>query len=182
MQNLVIRRPRIKDINAYNEFFDVVLKDTFEKNGVIGLYDVYEKEIKKEKIEFLNEDLETDGKKRYILLATTNDKLVGTASYGPSNNDINKCTNNELKDLIEIGTVFVHPEYQKKGIGSLLLNHIYAELNKKGIKEFCLDSGYKNAQEVWTKKFGIPQYKFKNYWGKDANYMIWKVKLEDVFK
>ena len=182
MQNLVIRRPRIEDFNAYNEFFDIVLKDTFEKNGIIDLFDVYENEMKEEKRVFLTEDLESNGQKRYFLLATINDKLVGTISYGPSNDDINKCTNNELKDLIEIGTVFVHPQYQKKGIGSLLLNHIYDELDKKGVSEFCLDSGYKNAQEVWTKKFGTPQYKFINYWGEDAHYMIWKVKLKDVFK
>lgn len=180
MQGLVIRRPHKEDVKALNDFFDVVIKDTFEQNDIADLLEDYEKEIKEEKMQFLKEDLNSNGHDRFYLFATIFDKLIGTITYGPSNDDINSNTNGEFRDIIEIGSVFVHPDYQRKGIGSLLLNRIYKELEKKGIEEFCLDSGYKNAQKVWIKKYRNPQYCFENYWGEGAHYMIWKVKLLDV--
>lgn len=74
----------------------------------------------------------------------------------------------------------MHPDYQKKGIGSRMLNLLFEELENKRIKEFCLDSGYKSAQKIWIKKFGNPQYHLKNYWGENADHMIWRVRVEDV--
>lgn len=179
MQDIIIRRPKKEDVNQLNDFFQLVLKDTFEKNGIENLVEDYEQEIR-EKREFLNEDIETGGKKRYFLVAEISNNIVGTIAYGPANHLINKCTNDKLKDLIEIGTVFVHPDYQKKGIGSFMLNYMYDVLNRKDIKEFCLDSGYKNAQKTWLKKFGDPEYHFEGYWGEGTDYMIWRVKLENV--
>ncbi len=65
------------------------------------------------------------------------------------------------------------PEYQGKGIGTMLLNAILACLRQKGVSEFCLDSTYKKAQSYWTKKLGQPSVTLKDYWGKGLNYMIW---------
>lgn len=76
----------------------------------------------------------------------------------PVSDLIRKCTNNVYKGLIEVGKVFVHPDYQRNGVGNLLLKEIYDELQKKGIEEFCLDSGYNRAQRIWKKKFGDPEY------------------------
>ncbi|KAF0822419.1 Acetyltransferase [Cytobacillus firmus] len=36
----------------------------------------------------------------------------------------------------------------------------------KGVEEFCLDSGYRQSQKIWKKKFGEPEYLLKDYWGK----------------
>lgn len=179
MQSLVIRRAKKDDVDQLNDFFKLVLKDTFEKNGIENLIEDYEHEIK-EKREFLNEDIESDGTKRFFLVAEKENHIVGTIALGPANDLINRCTNEKLKDLIEIGTVFVHPAYRQKGIGNLMLANIYSELDRKGIKEFCLDSGYKNAQNFWLKKFGDPQYRFTEFWGEGTDYMIWRVKLGDV--
>src|SRR5699024_8900176 len=30
--------------------------------------------------------------------------------------------------------------------------------------EFCMDSGYSNAQKIWRKRFGEPEYFLENYW------------------
>jgi hypothetical protein len=56
------------------------------------------------------------------------------------------------------------------------------ELEKKGIEEFCLDSGYKSAQKIWINKFGNPQYHLKDYWGKDADHMVWRIQVKDVLR
>lgn len=61
-----------------------------------------------------------------------------------------------------------------------MFNLIFEEMEKKGIEEFCFDSGYKSAQEIWIKIFGQPQYFFNDYWGEDAHHMIWRLRVRDV--
>jgi len=177
--HIEIARPRIEDMDLINAFFKIVLYDTFKRNELLDLIETYNEEIN-DKRRCLNQDFESCGNDRYFLIAKDKELIVASIEYGLSNNLINSCTNGALKDLVEIGTVFVHPDYQKKGIGNRMLNSIFRELDKKGIKEFCFDSGYKSAQKIWIKKFGNPQYFFKDYWGEDANHMIWRLKVKDV--
>ncbi len=78
--------------------------------------------------------------------------------------------------------MYVHPDYQRQGIGSQLLHEMYAVLNRHGIEEFCLDSGFTIAQRVWKKKFGDPDYFLENYWGDGEHHMIWRIKVNEVIK
>jgi GNAT superfamily N-acetyltransferase len=180
MQNIEISRPKLKDIEPINEFFEIVLRDTFERNGISDLVDTIAEEIE-DKRRCLNQDIESNGTNRYFLIAKEADKIVGSIEYGASNELISSCTNGKLKNLMEIGTVFVHPDYQKNGIGSRMLNLIFIEFKKNRIKEFCLDSGYKSAQKTWINKFGNPEYHLKDYWGEAADHMVWRVNVEEVF-
>lgn len=179
MRDIEISRPKFEDIELINEFFKIVIRDTFERNGISNLVDTIEEEIK-DKRRLLNEDVKSNGKNTYFLIAKEEEKIVGTVEYGPSNELITSCTNGELKQLVEIGTVYVHPDYQKKGIGSRMLSLIFDELKKEGIEEFCFDSGYKSAQQIWINKFGNPEYHLKDYWGEDSDHMVWRISIKDV--
>lgn len=59
---------------------------------------------------------------------------------------------------------------------SFLFSYFSTEPTKK---EFCLDSGYTNAQKVWKKKFGEPDYLLKDYWGEGFDHMIWRGRTND---
>jgi GNAT superfamily N-acetyltransferase len=179
MNNVEIRRPLIKDCNELNQFFRIVITDTFYKEGIGEKWDDIQDEINVKK-KYLKSDLESNGEKRYFLIAVDGDKIIGSIEYGPASELICHCTNNDLKGLPEVGTVFVAPEYQRNGIGNLLLNSIYMTLKNRGIKEFCLDSGYTSAQKIWTKKFGDPDYLLKDYWGEGFDHMIWKIKVSNL--
>lgn len=181
MTNIQVGRPKYEDTELINEFFEIVIRDTFERNDISDLVDTIAEEIQYKK-RILNDDFESGGRNRYFLIAKDGDTIVGSVEYGPSNDLIVSCTNGKLKDLIEIGTVFVHPDYQKKGIGSRMLKLLFEEMKDKGIEEFCLDSGYKSAQKIWIKKFGSPEYYLKDYWGENSHHMIWRVKVEDAMK
>lgn len=181
MRNIEISRPKFEDIELINEFFELVIRDTFERNDIADLTDLIVEEIE-DKRKCLNQDIESDGKNRYFLIAKENDKIVGSIEYGPSNELIISCTDGKLKDLVEIGTVFVYPDYQNKGIGSSMLNLIFMQLEKNKIKEVCLDSGYKSAQKTWINKFGNPEYHLKDYWGEGSDHMVWRISVEDVIK
>jgi len=174
-----IRRPKQEDKEEIYKFFRTVIVDTYTKEGLSELIDEIEDEIEQKKI-YLNSDLESNGENRYFLLALDGEKVIGTIEYGIANELISSCTNGKLKEMTEIGTVFVYPSYQKQGIGNLLLNAMYLTLQNRGINEFCLDSGYKHAQKVWKKKFGEPDYLLKDYWSSGNDHMIWRRKIEDL--
>ncbi|WP_051775420.1 GNAT family N-acetyltransferase [Paenibacillus tyrfis] len=135
-----------------------------------------EKEIE-EKRNLLHLDLESNGKERYFYVALHNEKIIGTIEYGPSSKLIHDLTHGALDMLFEIGTVYVHPNFQGHGVANLLLNAIFLTLQGKGISEFCLDCGYKNAQQIWRKKFGEPTYLFPNYWNEGTDHMIWRKRV-----
>ncbi|MBS4172726.1 GNAT family N-acetyltransferase [Bacillus sp. FJAT-49736] len=181
MGKILIRRPNHNDIEELHSFFTKVIKDTFAKEGISELVDDMEEEIASKK-SYLDEDLQSNGEKRYFLVAHDAEctKIIGTIEYGPSSELIQNCTNGALKDSYEIGTVFVDPDHQKRGIGTLLLNVMLITLEAKGIKEFCLDSGYGIAQKVWKEKLGKPDYCLKDYWGEGSDHMIWKRGTKDI--
>ncbi|TMU87070.1 GNAT family N-acetyltransferase [Bacillus sp. BHET2] len=175
MLKIEIRRPQIDDSLELNRFFSTVIMDTFLKEGLSEMHDEIESEIESKK-QHLKCDFDSKGENRCFFIASEKSckKIIGTIEYGPASELINNCTDGALSEVYEIGTVFVHPDYQLRGVGKLLLNVMFLTFLNKGIKEFCLDSGYANAQKVWTKTFGEPDYLLKDYWGKGSDHMIWR--------
>lgn len=180
VQKVEIRRPRTEDIEELHQFFRIVISETFAKEGLAGLIDDIETEIES-KNNYLHLDLDSKGEKRYFLIALAENKIIGTIEYGPASKLIQDCTNGKLGNLVEVGTVFVLPYYQRQGIGNKMLNQMLYTLKARGIQEFCLDSGYKNAQTIWKKKFGEPDYLLKDYWGQGQDHMIWKVSTSGAY-
>ena len=175
IMDISINKLTNEDFEAAYEVFKITIPYAFGKCDV---------ELEKEDIK-----AETLNKKRLLqksiakdepvfFVAKHNNKVIGTIAYGPCSEDIKVCTNNEITDLGEIGSLFILPEYQNKGIGSALINYLMEYLKEKGIKEFCLDSGYDKAQKTWTKKFGKPYTVVKDYWAKDVDNMVWICKVK----
>ncbi|MEH7255021.1 GNAT family N-acetyltransferase [Neobacillus niacini] len=180
MSKIEIRRPRIEDREELNQFFRTVIENTFAREGLAELIEDIEAEINSKK-NYLQMDLKSKGEKRYFLIALAENKIIGTIEFGPASELIQVCTNGEMGNLVEVGTVFVLPNYQRQGIGNQLIHEMLQTLNTRGIKEFCLDSGYQNAQNIWKKKFGDPDYLLKNYWGQGQDHMIWKLSTRGVY-
>lgn len=176
MLQVDIRRPNTQDIRDLNDFFRIVVTDTFIKEGIgEKLADIEEEITSKE--QHLLSDLESSGENNYFLIAVYEGKVIGTIEIGPVNEIIRSTMNDEAKGLAELGSVFVHPAYQRKGIGNSLLNAMHAEMSRRGVNVFVLDSGYKTAQQIWMKKFGEPAYLLKDYWGEGYDHMIWKTRF-----
>jgi GNAT superfamily N-acetyltransferase len=178
VSRIKIRRPDQNDQEELSRFFRIVITDTFAKEGLAEMALEIENEIVL-KNKYLKSDLDSNGENRYFLIAFDHENIIGTIEYGPVSELITDCTEGALKDLVEIGTVFVHPDYQRNGVGNLLLNAMFCTLQKKEIVEFCLDSGYKNAQKIWKKKFGAPDYSLKDYWSEGFDHLIWRVKMNN---
>ncbi|RDI41357.1 GNAT family N-acetyltransferase [Falsibacillus pallidus] len=174
-----IRRPAKEDEKELHVFFQLVISDTFSKEGIGHMMEDIQEEIHTKK-QYLDKDFESKGLNRYFLIAEVEDKIVGSIEYGPPSELILLHTNNEFQSIVEVGTVFVHPDFQRKGIGNRLLNEIYTVLAGKGMSAFCLDSGYARAQKVWKRKFGEPDYLLKDFWGKGLHHMIWRITLSTL--
>lgn len=176
MLNLQIRRPEADDIDELHCFFRTVITDTFRKEGISDkVYDL-EEEIKTKQC-YLENDIKSGGVDRFFLIALEAGNIIGTIEHGPASPLIINCTNKRFQHLYEVGTVFVHPAYQRKGIGNRLLQEMYLTLHNHEVEEFCLDSGYRRSQTIWRKKFGEPDYFMKDYWGKELHHMIWRLNI-----
>lgn len=163
-----IRRPNRNDANELHHFFEQVISDTFQKEGLGHLTDDINNEIK-EKDNYLATDLKTNGLEHYFLIGEIDGKIIATAALGKPSYLIADMTP-EIKDLKELGTVYVHPDYQGKGYGKLIVDKVL-----EGQKEFCLDSGYTVAKKIWTHIFGPPYYIAKDFWGEGYDHYIWKI-------
>jgi len=179
MKNISIHRPTSTDVKELHQLFKTVITDTYEKEGLGDYHEEINNEIE-EKKKFLEEDIESNGEKRFFLAARSQDKIVGVISYGPCGELIKKLSNNRFDNVGEIGTAFVLPEYHNKGIGTILLNSMFLSLIGRNIDEFCLDSGYTIAKQIWLKKLGEPVIVVKNYWGEGYDHIIWYRKLKDI--
>jgi hypothetical protein len=95
--NVELRRPRIEDNKELNKFFRTVINDTFMKEGIGDKLEDIEDEIEAKKT-YLESDLESNGEKRFFLIALDGAKIIGTIEYGAASDLIRKCTDNAFKD------------------------------------------------------------------------------------
>lgn len=176
MNSMKIRIPKREEAASMNVFFRTVITDTFAKEGLNDHAEDLENEIESKRLR-LERCFESEGGEVHFLVAEVDGALVGSIEHGPPSSLILEVTDGGYGHLPEIGTVFVHPAYQRRGIGNSLLEGAFASLRERGIDEFCLDSGYRSAQRIWTKKFGEPDFRLRDYWGKSEDHMIWKRKV-----
>ena len=122
-----IRRPTEDDKDRLVKFFKIVVVDTFIKEGIEEMVEDLEEEIESKK-QYLENDLKSNGELRCFLIAEYEGCIVGTIEYGPASDLINSCTHGKYKNLYEIGTVFVRPDFEGQGIGKILLYAMSHEL------------------------------------------------------
>lgn len=166
-----IRAPRGEDTEVLEAFFREVIEDTIARERIEIPY-FLEEEVE-DKMKLLKEYLSAGDERIIFLVAWNRGRVVGTISYAPCNEAIVDILGEDLQGTGEIGTVYVHPEYQKKGIGSALFSAMCLRLLERGVKDFYLDSGYRRAQKYWRKKLGEPLRVALDYWDKGADHMIW---------
>jgi GNAT superfamily N-acetyltransferase len=166
------------DKEAAYQVFEVAIPDAFEREGIGDLKEFIQEEILYKK-SMIDASLEQPQSDIFFLTAKIGDKVIGTISFAHCDKDMEKCFDGEIGVIGELGSLYVLPDYQDQGIGSALINALAVELHNQGIKQFCLESGYKRAQERWTRKFGVPYKVLKDYWGLGADNMIWLCKVVD---
>ncbi|MCR8644459.1 GNAT family N-acetyltransferase [Paenibacillus sp. N1-5-1-14] len=181
--NLTINRVTPQDASTAYQVFELSIADAFDKEGSGHLLSDIQSEIVHKK-HLLDQALSPMGMDSDILflVAKLNDVVVGTISYAPCGDDVKVCTNHQLDAVGEVGSMYVLPAYQDQGVGSALIQALLRHLHERGVEEFCLDSGYQQAQGRWKHKFGTPYVIVEDYWGQDSDHMVWYCKVRDYVK
>lgn len=179
MNNIYIKRVNEDDLEELHNLFLTTISDNFKKEGIGDDLVSITNEVNN-KNQNIKNDILSNGKDRYFLLLYSNNKIIGTASFGKSSDLIRNLSDNKLKNIVEIGDVYILPSYQNKGLGTLLLNSIFLSLLSRGIYEFCLDSGYTIAKQIWAKKLGEPYIIKKDYWDEGVDHHIWYTTIKEI--
>lgn len=174
---LQIARPTYADLPAADKVFTASIRDAFEKEGLGNLQAEIGAEIR-QKQRLLRRALQP-GADVHFLVAILQGRVVGTASAGPCNADIGQCTDQRLQDVIELGSLYVLPEYQGQGVGSALIAAMLRQLQQSGIEQFCLDCGLRRAQQIWLHKFGAPYAVARDYWGPGSDHLVWLCRVAE---
>ncbi len=172
-------RPNVNNREAVVAHFEHCVAHTFTAEGAGEFTD----EIREEtqcKIDQLDLDIQTKGKERFFLLAQVEGRIIGTIAYGHADDRIRSLAKDKYEPGVEIGSMLIHPDFQGKGVGTMMISALFLAMEAKGIETFCFDSGYKAAQKTWMKKFGQPEIVAKDYWGEGYDHMVWFRKLSDM--
>lgn len=76
--------------------------------------------------------LDTTTAEPYFLLAKIEEQVVGTISFGACGEDIQTCTDHQLDEIGELGSLYIMPSYQGQGVGSALIKEMMIFLKSKG--------------------------------------------------
>ena len=106
-----------------------------------------------------------------------NNRVVGLIGYGPPSENIRTYSPRDVTGVAEIQSVYILPEYQRLGIGTILWNAIVLSLWQHGISEACLDSSFARAQAYWRAKIGEPTVTAEKH---GHTYMIWYRATRDL--
>jgi GNAT superfamily N-acetyltransferase len=179
--HLNISNPKTEDREALKAHFIKTITDTFEKENIEDAEEMIQVEVN-EQIETLERFFHTNTKQEYYLIARYQQQIVGTIALGKPNQLIIEHLKIKADKIPEIKSVYVAPNYQKKGVGSSLFQAIQKELSDLAISEYCLDCGYGNAQAYWIKKLGKPQIILIDHWSPGNHHMIWRIKRDETNK
>ncbi len=172
------------DVDGAYHIFETTIPEAYRQEGIGSLLDEIQEEIEHKKTIVQSvlqheSDLEPTITSPFFFVARKEDKVVGTISYGPCGKVVQECTNHRLDHVGTLGSLYVLPELQGQGIASALIAALVTELQKRGITQFCLDSGYRIAQQKWRRKFGEPYVVTKDYWGEGSENMVWLCEVQD---
>ena len=179
--NIKVTRPHINDLDNIHQLFSLTIENNFHEEKISDPSGSFQKSIVNDLVNTLKKDYKSNGKDEFHLIAKNEDMIIGIIAFGSINSIIIENTKlGSLTTIPELKSVYVLPNFQNTGIGNILLKNIVKCLIEKGYKEFCLDSGYTNAQRYWKKKFGAPTYILDQYWTPKNDHMIWHVKIDTI--
>lgn len=169
--DFIIRQVKQDDTTELLSFFREVITDTFAKEGVADLIDDIEIEVK-DKSDKLLKSFDPNSLFQFFV-AEKDGGIIGTLSVNEPGQFSREHLKEKVEGVLEIGSVFVKPECQSRGVGKRLLCHAIEYLRSSGYKSFALDSGYFNAQKIWGHILGKPEVILENFWGNGVDHMFW---------
>lgn len=175
--NLHLETLTLPDVKAAKTLIKLVVTDSFVKQGV----DIVARQtVLHEQINLVQTKFDHFSKEHYhFLVAKSDNQLIGTIGFGPINEPL-KLALSQLAlpntAMTEIVSVYIHPDFQGKGVGSALLQAIFEQARQRDYQSFGLSTGYLQAKAFWSAKLGNPNVCLHKYFG-NADCWVWIRKL-----
>ncbi|WKA53099.1 GNAT family N-acetyltransferase [Planococcus shixiaomingii] len=112
-----------------------------------------------------------------FFIAEQDEEIIGTIALYPPGPMITSALPT-VTGSYEVACVYVHPEYQRQGVGKFLFQNIIQELRLRGHTAFFLDAGFSSSQKYWEDVLGEPSCVVENYWGLGKHHLVWKRELQ----
>jgi len=168
-------KPVESDLPEIEALLRITYIDTFRKNNISSIFEINE-EIQS-KLDNIRKDIIEHDSNFYFLIAKLENQIIGICAYFPVSEIIRTNIAKIDKNELEIGCTYIHPDYQKMGIGKKLFDMIIDEMKKNGKSQYYLCSGFESSQQYWKSKLGNPIYIVENIWGIGKHEIIWKVDI-----
>lgn len=147
--------------------------------GLIFREGINEPGLLQEEVERLNfaVDASLQNQDTYFFVAEKSGKLIGTIALQPPG-AISSLHASAENPKFEIGCVYVHPAFQRLGVGNFLFHSVKEQARLHLSGRFVLDAGFSSSRTYWTKQLGEPSIILKDYWGVGQPHAIWIRDLE----
>ncbi|KYC48914.1 MAG: Acetyltransferase (GNAT) family protein [Candidatus Methanofastidiosum methylothiophilum] len=175
--NLIIRDMTTADIECVCKLLEDVITETYKINNLKN-DDLYE--FIAEKKHGIKEFNGNDKCKGIYKCAFCNGILVGIGGIYPLCKDILLNIDDQYKNELEIGSLYIHVDYQKKGIAKELMAKLVNEIVMMNKEYFFLDCGYKSSQLYWERILGAPYKRLESYFDANEHYLIWKIETKEA--
>jgi len=161
------------DTAKTDRLFRACLADLLKREGID------DKKLFEEEVSRLNEAVQKSIRhsRNRFYLAEENNEILGTIALQVPGPMLNSMVEVEL-DQFEVACVYVHPAYQRQGVGNFLFQNVCKELMRFGKSKFYLDAGFTSSQRYWLEKLGEPSRLLENYWGEGKPHMVWLREIE----
>lgn len=175
---IAIDRPTSKDKAELASLISTVTAHAFAREQIVlDSPAILNNEIQR-KINDFQTDLDSEGTREHFLVARLKGKIVGCIAFGAVTQTLQENFPEARENAYEIKHMLVLPQYQRRGIGTLLFTSILSDLQKTGTTTYFLDSGFKTAQKYWTNRIGLPTVVLQDLFGPGQDFMLWKRSLD----
>ncbi|MBD3280204.1 GNAT family N-acetyltransferase [Candidatus Dojkabacteria bacterium] len=176
-QNKILKFKQLDKENLVeaSELLETAITDIFTREGLTE--DRYKKiladEIELQKNRLMESVDNTCN--YYAYAALKGDAVVGIICHGRLTDPITKAIegNRITQPDTALLTAYVHPDYQRQGIGGFLFENITKTLQEKGISSYALDSAYQSGIAFWTKMLGKQSAILRQYYENKYDCYIW---------
>lgn len=181
-KNIVIGKMEKKDVDKALRLMEEVIIDNFRLAGLdpAKFGKQINEEVKKQKDRLTNLPYCNECS---FLVTKLGKNIVGTIGYGPVEPPVIMALKRlgwKGKSIVEIISLYVKPELQRKGIGSLLFDQIILLIKKRGFQYISLRTGYAKGQNFWSKKLGKPEVILEKYIDGVVDSWVWVKKLSEI--
>jgi N-acetylglutamate synthase-like GNAT family acetyltransferase len=177
--DVLIRDIEDSDYSFVCKMIRETVEDAYKQNDIKS--DDLEEFIN-EKIAGISNYLKGHSKYEKYKVVVWDSHIIGIGGIYKICESIKKNIKEPNEESLEIGSINIKRNFQKKGINKVLMKVLINEIQKMGIDTFYLDCGYSSSQKYWMGIFGEPEIRINSYFSKNEHYMIWKIKTQKAIE